>query len=775
MIDTVTLRVNVQGRAAVFAARLVCADDDAARAWSSRGDAPACALLAGHPAYVVAFDALDAHTAEVVAQLAGRTALFTVPGRTPLRRRVAKVDVAPRSVVPVAAVNLTERVDGATPLWLRPDGHFSLRDDVSPEGADAGEALVAAARWISARRTTTFERLFTDDAFHPERPTRHERLSAAQAEGMLRQVETALSHASVGSDEARRSPVDAAQVRSAALTVLVHLAATGPKLPDLAEAATQAARRVFTFIDAEQGDATAYASLRAHAVLSLARRGAALTSGDLGRTKRLLKGLLRVSPPYGQLRGAWRFAMCSDVEFHEPGCRILEAAGFKPVTVSPPAITAPVGVYRVYEAPFRTPDRRSIQVWARASTPADESHEMSVEGFAGVLIHRHAQLGLFDLRAGLTPVQQRGYKLLMTSQCAGLTTRFVLTRQFPDADIYSSWDSTQYRTTRGVVSQSEGVDCFVATLKAMSRGGTHEEISRAIRRAQWDHRQTPLPEFVQFVGPSHPLLVARFSDIDRDGRVDAYDGFVDLKLRDIAEDVRASATPRDPGCPPSAIAGDAAQGLTWAAHSMDRVALYSDLWARMEGDSEATYAFEAAGFYSATEPPADIDGLQKFEVAGRLPALCRVLREGASLRVEVMFHAQLAHAGREYKRLMVAAEAMTRLFDLDLLGREAPMNTPEGRRAALLLTLAGLLEFPADQNHLDALWSAALTALNLPALSRSLVRGCITDADHAASNYYGSARGVRQLLAALASADPVAWDAMQRRDPKVGRAALLPL
>jgi transcription elongation factor Elf1 len=43
-------------------------------------------------------------------------------------------------------------------------------------------------------------------------------------------------------------------------------------------------------------------------------------------------------------------------------------------------------------------------------------------------------------------VRQVGYKLMMNSQCAGLTTRFAIAKIFPDADIYSSWDSTYFRT-----------------------------------------------------------------------------------------------------------------------------------------------------------------------------------------------------------------------------------------------------------------------------------------------------------------------------------------
>jgi hypothetical protein len=71
----------------------------------------------------------------------------------------------------------------------------------------------------------------------------------------------------------------------------------------------------------------------------------------------------------------------------------------------------------------------------------------------------------------------------------------------------------------------------------------------------------------------------------------------------------------------------------------------------------------------------------------------------------------------------------------------------------------------------------ALEALNLPEISRSVVRGCITDEDHEASNYYGSKRGITQLVGnaaspggAVAKADPVAFERLASADPTVGRA-----
>jgi hypothetical protein len=134
-----------------------------------------------------------------------------------------------------------------------------------------------------------------------------------------------------------------------------------------------------------------------------------------------------------------------------------------------------------------------------------------------------------------------------------------------------------------------------------------------------------------------------------------------------------------------------------------------------------------------------------------------------------MFHAHLSHAGKEMKRLLCAADAMWRAFDEGLLTGKG-LDTPEGRRGALLLTLAGLLEFPADQNFVDGLWSMALDALRLPPISRTLVRNCINDADHDASNYYGSKRGLGQLMGDLERSDPLALEQLKSDDPKIGRA-----
>jgi hypothetical protein len=735
-------------------------------------------LLTGDRDYAVSVVfPIEAHAARTLDGLRGRVVRVVFAGRTPVRRRVREVAAAPFAMEEAVAtpLDLTGGLPGAPPLWLLPDGRFATSPGPAPTGLDAGLALVTAARWVSSRRTTTFERLFPPSAFHPDEPLRPERLTAEGARGLLGQLRGALGAAAVSGDAAKKDPLGAAQIRSAALTVLSHLVATVLHDESFREIAAHAAAEMFAIVDAEHGDA-AQAALRSHAIKLLSLRAPALDAAARERARELVRGLLREAPPYAELGGPYRFAMCSDPEFHEGECDILVAKyGFREITPPTDAPRSPVRSrdYRVLEAPFRNASAGAVQVFARGARPDDENLEMAEAGFVGLFVNRHAQLGAYDMRAVSSTVRQSGYKIMMNAQCAGLTTRFAITHVFPDADIYSSWDSTYFRTdASGKVNASEGIDCFVALLQGMCAGETHAQIEAHVRGAQWHHPQAKFPGFSQFVGPGNPLVVARFQDVNRDGRADLYDGFLDFTIADIAENLRASLTPKDPGVRPSQIGGEAATGLGWAAGSMNRVTQYSDIWAGLPAQSELFYIFNSGGFYSHEEPPADVPGGSSGERIGALPAVCRYIRGGggpADLQVDVMFHAWLSHAGKEMKRLLCAADAMWRAFDAGLLNGKG-LDTPEGRRGALLLTLAGLLEFPADQNFIDGLWSMALDALRLPPISRTLVRNCINEEDHDASNYYGSKRGLRQLLGDLGKSDPLALEQLKSDDPKIGRA-----
>ncbi|HEY8375328.1 MAG TPA: hypothetical protein VIK91_02515, partial [Nannocystis sp.] len=279
--------------------------------------------------------------------------------------------------------------------------------------------------------------------------------------------------------------------------------------------------------------------------------------------------------------------------------------------------------------------------------------------------------------------------------------------------------------------------------------------------------------------PAHPLVVARYQDINHDGKADFYDGFLDLRLVEIAESLKESAVPRDPGVAPSQVSGEAARGLGWAAGSLNRVTQYSELWDSLPGHAELLYTFRAGGFFSTSEPPRDVPiGAGPREDLARLPAVVRYIRDAdGNLSADVLFHSHLSHAAQELKRLLVAAEAWWRAFDLGYLAAKAPLDTPLGRRAGLLLLLAGLLEFPADQNFIDGLWEMGLDMLRLPRISRSVVRRCNSDEDHNNGNYYGSIRGIAELVGTadnpggvLKRSDPEAFEELASDDPTIGRA-----
>jgi len=683
------------------------------------------------------------------------------------------------------SLDLASTIYGARPLYLLREGSLAATPaGPAPQGLGALEVMVTAARWVSSRRTSSFERLFPASAFHPDQPIREDRLSAAQAQVLLDQLAAVLMSAAVGVADSDDAALDAAQLRSACVTVLAHVIATAAKDPEFRAAADLAVTMIFAVIEAEDGEG-ARPEIRAHAVQLLSQRGPALTEAQQADVRDALQTLRRQAPPYEELTGPWRFAICSGYEFHKGGVEVLKRQYKFTEIEAPEGTPKPPGSfskgYVVLQAPFTGPKGQVIQVFARATSPREENHEMESEFFTGIAINRHANLGSADMKAALVDVRQRGYKLMLNAQCAGLTTRFAISRMFPDADIYSSWDSTYFRTgADGELSSSEGLDCFLAVLTGMSEAEDFAAIDARIKDAQWYHSQSRNKDFVQFIGPAHPLVSRRYEDVNRDGKADYYDGFLDLRLVEIAEDLQSSAIPRDPGAEASQVSGAAASGLGWAAGSLNRVTQYSELWDELPGQTELFYAFRSGGFFSHTQPPQDVDsGKGPTVELGRLPALCRYLSEGesgAGIAVEVMFNAWLSHAAQELKRLLTAADAYWRAIDLGYLGGRAPLDTVAGQRAGLLLTLAGLLEFPADQNMIDALWGMSLDMLNLPKISRSLVRRCITDADHDQGNYYGSRRGVLELLGEegtpgkIEQSDPVVYAAFIAEDPSVGRA-----
>lgn len=779
------LSVRVRGLDHPFPAELVVAGPGARASFDAAATGPGVhLLLVGEQDYHVRLTAADPAPAALAAARGQRVVVKFAGRRTSVRRTLAGLSGQERKDSPPAAAHdLTSGIFGAAPLWLLPDGTLAASAaGPAPRDASALPVVVAAARWVSTRRTTSFECLFPASPFHPDLAVRSERLTAAQADALVDQLAAILAAAPPVSD---LDATDAAQLRSACATVLSHVVATALKAPDYRAVADRAVARLLLLVADESGPG-GRPDLRAHVINLLSMRGPALAKPDQERVQALLRGLRRAAPPYAELTGPWRFVLNAAGEFLGGQMKLLQKKfGFTKVELPADAPASPNpwgGGYEVLEAPFTGPAGQKIYMFGRSASPRDENHEMGQAYFTGLLISRHANLGAFDMKAALAPVQQVGYKLMFNCQCAGLTTRFAISRMFPDADIWSSWDSTYFTTgPDGETATSEGIDCFIAVLKGMAEGEDFAAIDRRVRKAQWHHEHNRVPEFVQFIGPAHPLVVAKYEDINRDGKADFYDGFLDLRIVEIAEAVQDSATPRPPGIAASQIGGAAASGLNWAAGSLNRATQYSELWDPLPGQSENFYVFRAAGFHSPEDPPRDVPvgDAPPFDL-GLAPVVVRYALTGNNLSAEVLCHAWLSHSAQELKRLLVAAEAWWRAIDLGYLGK-APLDTPGARRAGLLLLLAGLLEFPADPNLLDGLWESALDMLQLPRVSRSVIRRCIDDADHDAGNYYGSARGLVALLGtdakpgALKTAYPDAHDELVAGPPHVGRARPLTL
>ena len=91
-----------------------------------------------------------------------------------------------------------------------------------------------------------------------------------------------------------------------------------------------------------------------------------------------------------------------------------------------------------------------------------------------------------------------------------------------------------------------------------------------MQKEQWHHEQSQNPHFMQFIGPSHPLVTARYSDVNQDGHADYYDGFLDFTLREIKSDLENGATRAIPAWPPRRSAAMRPRG--WAGRRAASIA-----------------------------------------------------------------------------------------------------------------------------------------------------------------------------------------------------------
>lgn len=159
-------------------------------------------------------------------------------------------------------------------------------------------------------------------------------------------------------------------LRSAALTVLSHLVATARVDAGWRPIADAAAAEIFGLIESEAGDDNARSALRGHAIKLLQLRGPALNEVDRAGARGLFHGLLRASPPYAELKGPWRFVMCSAWDFHEGECEVLvRTHGFKEIPPPEGAPRPPSAVYSFLEAPFTTSEGQPIQIFAPEGLP----------------------------------------------------------------------------------------------------------------------------------------------------------------------------------------------------------------------------------------------------------------------------------------------------------------------------------------------------------------------------------------------------------------------
>ncbi len=535
----------------------------ASSAFEERKSAPGIHLLAvavSDSDYAISLSApVPGDSLAALREGEGKAVLIVFPGHSPVRRRLRAVAVSNVEVVPdpgvasqAAPIDLNSGREGAAPLWLLPAGVFSASPTLGPDGPAARDALVTAARWISSRRTSTLPQLFPPSAFHPEEPVRKERLSARRGAALLDQARAALEIAAVGGEEARRDPTAAATLRSAATTILSHLIATSLDDRGFAPVAERAAEEILALIEeggGRRGGPAGAARARdppapaarpgAHGGPAGASAGARPRAAPRGAAVRRAHGTVeprdvrRLGVPRGRVR-------------HPRVDPRLQ--GDRPPPEAPPS---PNGwsPYRAFEAPFKTPAGEPIRVFARAATPRDENLEMGMAFFIGVLINRHAQLGAFSTSRG-RGAGETG-RVQADDELAVRGAHHALCR-LPDVPgrghlLFVGLDVFQDRIGRGGHRVRGGRPASSPRCARMSKRASHAELDARLRKAQWPYPQAQIAGFSQFVGPSHPLVVARFSDVNRDGRADYYDGFLDFQLADIAEDIEASMTPRDPG------------------------------------------------------------------------------------------------------------------------------------------------------------------------------------------------------------------------------------
>ncbi|MGB1017411.1 MAG: hypothetical protein ACPG4T_24960, partial [Nannocystaceae bacterium] len=127
---------------------------------ASSGEGTHVLLGGDRPYHVVVTAQLTGDDLEKIVAAIGSRVLVKFAKRRALRRKLVAVGGKGAHREP-KAVDLLAPFYQAIPLYLRHDGTLSrIPEGGPPLGLDALDTLVAAARWVSSRRTTTFTRLF---------------------------------------------------------------------------------------------------------------------------------------------------------------------------------------------------------------------------------------------------------------------------------------------------------------------------------------------------------------------------------------------------------------------------------------------------------------------------------------------------------------------------------------------------------------------------------------------------------------------------------------
>jgi hypothetical protein len=465
--------------------------------------------------------------------------------------------------------------------------------------------------------TTSFECLFPASPFHPEERAARNRASAEarrQARGPARPAQRGPRGRRPRGRQHRR-PTDAAQLRSAALTVLSHIVATvlkdGLLAPELPRRRRPGRRPHLRPDRRETGPGGARPSCGP--TPSRCWRCAARPCAPRIRSRPRRSCAAFGAPPRPTPSSPARGASPSTPP---PSSRPASSSCCRPstgFTKVPPPSDAPAspnawgGGYRCSRPPSPAPQGQEILVFARRPRRATRTTRWATStspacSSAATPTSAPSTCGpRWSRSAG-------GYKLMMNCQCAGLTTRFAISRMFPDADIYSSWDSTYFST--GANDESSPARASTASWRppGMAAG---EDFGPSTPAAQGPVAPQAEPHArVRAVHrPRHPLVVVATRTSTATARPTTTTA---SSTSASSRSPRRSATPRpraSPGVAASQIGGAAARGLNWAAGSLNRVAQYSELWDSLPGQAENFYVFPppastAPPTRPATSPPA---------------------------------------------------------------------------------------------------------------------------------------------------------------------------